>query len=135
MAHIDDIIDFFMSKAGVPKKKAEAYHNSSSDMPQDRSPQAPESAYLRGPNEDVNQIPLPDYLVGRPGPEQYAYALDHLHDLDQGNEDHSSDVTAVPWNKSYPAAVGQDKAAELAQLLADRFGGPHSPALAALRKR
>ena len=72
-------------------------------------------------NGGVNQIPLPGYLQNRPGPEKYAYVLDHLHDGDGGGpEDHSADVTAIPWNKDYVAAIGTDRAAELAQVLADK---------------
>ena len=136
---LDEFLADLADKLGIAEKKKpkvrEAYANSTSDMPQDRSaPPQHDSAYLRGPNEGVNilapndgvkQIPLPSYIQGRPGPEKYEYVLDHQHDS-QGAENHSADVSAVPWNKNYEAALGTQGAADLASAMA----GHHKQSMA-----
>lgn len=136
---LDEFLADLADKLGITEKKKAApaanYANSSSDMPQDRS--AP-SSYVRGsnegvnalaPNAGVNQIPLPGYVQDRPGPEKYAYVLDHLHDQ-AGSEDHSADVSAVPWNKNYRAALGTQDAADLAGAMAQHQRSQQANAVA-----
>lgn len=123
MSYIDDFLAHLFGKAEIPRQP-ETYQNSTTDMPRGpvTMPEAP-----RGVNAGVNEIPLPSYLQDRPGPEKYAYVLEHLHDQQDADMHGQEAVTEIPWNKLHVEAIGTDRAAKLAEILAAkarRQGGP-----------